>query len=57
MRFYGCSVDGMYVNRHHFLFSLLPMIGLERDDEIWALHFSWLNVAVTVFTGVDNGED
>jgi len=57
MRYYGYSIDAMFQSKEQFLFSILPMIGLERDNEIWALHLSWLNMAFTLFTGIDDGEE
>lgn len=56
MRFWGYALEGMYTDKQHFFFSILPAIGIEREDEFWCLQIIWLNMTLAIFTGVDVDE-
>lgn len=54
---YGYTVEGTYVDKTDFFFSLLPAVGVSRQDDFWSLQIIFMNLTLALFIGKGEIDD
>jgi len=54
---YGYALEGTYDDKENFFFSLLPCVGVSREEGIWFLQLTFLNFTLCLFAGKGDIED